>query len=62
MEKYHISRKDILMFLIGLILGIVVSHIFIVAVVLGLMGGYLTYPYLKPFVGSFLGFVKRIGV
>ena len=58
MEKYHINRKELLIFFIGVIFGIVVSHIFILSVVLGLIGGYLAYPYLKPFVG----FVKKIGV
>ena len=54
MEKYHIeiNRKELLIFFIGGIFGVAVSHIFVLALVLGVIGGYLAYPYLKSFFGS----------
>jgi len=54
MEKYHIeiNRKELLIFFIGCIFGVAVSHIFVLALVLGVIGGYLAYPYLKGFASS----------
>jgi hypothetical protein len=51
-EKNHIriSRRDLLIFFIGAIVGFVASHIFVFAVAIGILAGYIAYPYLKGFV------------
>ena len=60
MAKYmSISRRDILIFLTGTLFGAVVSHIFILAIAVGGIVGYLAYPYLRDFASS-VGRVVRI--
>jgi hypothetical protein len=60
MAKYiGISRRDMMIFLIGTLFGVVVSHIFILTIVVGGIVGYLAYPYLRDFASS-VGRVMRI--
>lgn len=60
MTKYiGISRRDMMIFLIGTLFGVVVSHIFILAIAVGGIVGYLAYPYLRDFASS-VGRVVRI--
>ncbi len=60
MAKYMgISRRDILIFLTGTLFGVVVSHIFILAIAVGGIVGYLAYPYLRDFASS-VGRVVRV--